>query len=307
MKRIAVIGVGYLGQHHARILSEFEDVELAGVVDSDIERARRIAALYRTRPYTDMRDVLPNVDAVSIVTPTVTHFELCKEAILAGKDVFLEKPITNSLDEAEELVRLSRERGRILQVGHLERYNPAYQKAKEFIKNPLYIIGERLSPFSGRGIDVEITFDLMIHDIDIVTDILRDRRLNSFSAYGYSLVTERIDFASARFDFSSIEGNNCQVHLLASRISRDKKRTHTVFCEDYVLTVDFMGQGLQRSIPKNGNLIFEDIPVEKKEPLREELRDFVECINSRRCPLVPAEDVLYPLSIVIDITNNIRR
>lgn len=307
MKRIAVIGVGYLGQHHARILSQFEDIELFGVVDSDITRAKEVATLYKTRPFRDYRDVLGEVDAVSIVTPTVTHFELCKEAILAGKDVFVEKPITNSLDEAEELVRLSKQRNRILQVGHLERYNPAYQKAKEFIKNPLYIIGERISPFSGRGIDVEITFDLMIHDIDIVTDILRDRRLNSFSAYGYSLVTERIDFASARFDFSSPDGNNCQVHLLASRISREKKRIHTVFCEDYILTVDFMGQTVQRSVPKNGGLIFEDIPVEKKEPLKEELRDFVECINSRRCPLVPGEDVLYPLSIAIDITNKIRR
>ncbi len=307
MKKVAVIGVGYLGQHHARILSESPDVELAGVVDSDIERARHIATLYRTRPYKDMRDVLPHVDAVSIVTPTVTHFELCKEAILAGKDVFVEKPITKSLDEAEELVRLSKEKGRILQVGHLERYNPAYQKAREFIKNPLYIIGERLSPFTGRGIDVEITFDLMIHDIDIIIDLLRDRRLNSFSAYGYSLVTDRIDFASARLDFSSPEGNNCQVDLLASRVSREKKRIHTVFCEGYVLIVDFMVQTLQKGLPKNGGLVFEDIPVEKKEPLKEELRDFVECINSRKCPLVPGEDVIYPLSIAIDITNKIRR
>lgn len=307
MKKIAVIGVGYLGQHHARILSQFEDVELFGVVDSDIERAKEIALLYKTRPFRDYRDLLGEVDAVSIVTPTVTHFEICREALIAGKDVFVEKPLTSNLEEAEELVRLSKERNQILQVGHLERYNPAYRAAKEFIKTPLYILSERLSPFSGRGTDVDITFDLMIHDIDIITDILRDKRLSSFEARGYSLVTSKIDFAGVRLDFRDENNRYCEVQLFASRISKEKKRTHTVYCKEHILIIDFMEQTLKRGIPREGFLIFEDIPVEKKEPLKEELRDFVNCINSRSCPLVPGEDVLYPLSIAIEITKKIRR
>lgn len=307
MKRIAVIGVGYLGQHHARILSQFEDVELFGVVDSDIERAKEIALLYKTRPFRDYREILGEIDAVSIVTPTVTHFEICKEALLSDKDVFVEKPITNNLEEAEELVRLSKVRNRILQVGHLERYNPAYRRAKEFIRNPLYILSERLSPFSGRGTDVDITFDLMIHDIDIITDILSDKRLSSLEAKGYSLVTDRIDFAGVMLDFRDEDNRYCEVQLFASRISKEKKRSHTVYCKDYVLVIDFMDQTLKRGVAERGVLKFEDIPVEKKEPLREELRDFIDCINSRGCPLVSGEDVLYPLSIVIDITKRLRR
>lgn len=307
MKKVAVIGVGYLGQHHARILSRFDDVELFGVVDSDIERAKEIAALYRTRAFRDYRDILGDVDAVSIVTPTVTHFHICKDALMAGKDVFVEKPLTSTVEEAQELVRLSKERNQILQVGHLERYNPAYQKAKELIKDPLYILSERLSPFSGRGTDVDITFDLMIHDIDIVVDILRYKRLSFFEATGYSFVTDKIDFAVARLNFLSDDGRNCDVQLFASRISKEKKRTHTLFCKDHILLIDFMEQTLKRGIPENGGIIFEDIEVEKKEPLNEELRDFVDCINSRRCPLVPGEDVLYPLSIVTAITKKLRR
>ncbi|MCX7793613.1 MAG: Gfo/Idh/MocA family oxidoreductase [Thermodesulfovibrionales bacterium] len=306
LKKVAVIGVGYLGQHHARILSEFQDVELSGVVDTDIDRAKEVAALYRTRAFRDYRDLLGDIDAVSIVTPTVTHFEICREALIAGKDVFVEKPLTVTIDEAEELVRLSKERNRILQVGHLERYNPAYQRAKEFIKDPLFILAERLSPFSGRGTDVDITFDLMIHDIDIIVDTLRHKRLNFLEANGYSLVTDKVDFAEARLVFNS-KSDSCEVQLIASRIAEEKKRTHTLYCKDYILVIDFMEQKLRRGVHENGKLIFEDIPVEKKEPLKEELRDFVDCINSRRCPLVPGEDVLYPLSIAIDMTKKLRR
>lgn len=308
MKKIAVIGVGYLGQHHARILREFQDVELAGVVDQNGERVEEIASLYKTKPYRDYRDVLEYVDAVSIVTPTTTHFQIAREALLAGKDVFVEKPLTDSLSDAEELVRLSKDRGRLLQVGHLERYNPAYQRAKEFIKGPLnLLIAERLSPFSGRGVDVDITFDLMIHDIDIVIDLLRiggnrTPEVKSLQAGGYRFITDHIDFAEARLDFG-----NSQAILLSSRISKEKRRTLTIYCDGMSLIVDFMSQTLTRSIPIREGVVFEEIPVEKKEPLREELRDFVDCINSRSCPLVSGDDVLYPLRLTIEITSKMRR
>ncbi len=308
LKKIAVIGVGYLGQHHARILKDFQDVELAAVVDQNIERAEEIASLYKTRPYRDYRDVLEHVDAVSIVTPTTTHFQIARDSLLAGKDVFVEKPLCGTLSEAEELVRLAKERGRLLQVGHLERYNPAYQRAKEFIKSPpRLLIAERLSPFSGRGIDVDITFDLMIHDLDIIVDIMKYAGLGSqkdcyFTSSGYRLMTDHIDFAEARLDFGA-----SQAILLASRVSKEKKRTLTLLCEEMELFVDFMNQTLMRAIPLKGELIFEEIPIEKREPLREELRDFVDCINLRRCPLVSGEDVLYPLRLTIEITKLLHR
>lgn len=301
MKRIGVIGVGYLGQHHARILREFEDIELYGVVDFDIERARHVAGLYGCKAFRDYRDILDRVDAVSIVTPTTTHYEIARSALSAGKDVFVEKPITHVLHEAEELVKIAKDKGRILQVGHLERYNPAYQKSRDYIGLPLFIIGERLSPFSGRGTDVDITFDLMIHDMDIIIDILRRQRVKEFRTSGHRLITERIDFATCWLDFE-----NTSVFLMASRVAMERKRTLTIFCRDYGIVIDFMNQSLKRFMNSGGAVLYEDIPVEKKEPLREELRDFVECINSRRCPLVSAEDVLYPLSLVIEITEHIK-
>ena len=302
MKRIGVIGVGYLGQHHARILHEFNDIELVGVADTDSDRSALIAGLYNCSAFSDYRELLSLVDAVTIVTPTVGHYEIAREALLRGKDVFIEKPITDKLEDAQELVALARDTGRILQVGHLERYNPAYQKAKERIsvsKPPSLIIGERLSPFTGRGIDVDITYDLMIHDLDIVLDILRGQEVRDIRAGGAKVLTGRLDFATCWIEFEKTK-----VILSSSRVSKEKRRSITVFCDGYCLIIDFMNQGL--SILKDGSKLIEDIPVEKKEPLREELRDFVDCIESRKCPLVPGEDALRPLSLAIEITDRIK-
>lgn len=303
MKRIGVIGVGYLGQHHVRILSEFKDVRLSGISDINLERAEEIGRLYGCPVFEDYRELLDRVDAVSIVTPTVTHFEISREALLREKDLFVEKPLTHDLAEAEELVRLAKEKKRILQVGHLERYNPAYRKAKEIIGDILYIIAERLSPFTGRGADVDITFDLMIHDLDLVVDLIGGEVIvGDLHSHGLSLVTDKIDFATVWLDFSVTK-----VLLFSSRISTDKRRTLTLFCNDYYLIADLMAQTLRRVRPAGqGRLISEDISVEKSEPLKEELRDFVDCINSRRPPLVSGEDILYPLSLAVKITEQIR-
>ncbi len=302
LKRIGVIGVGYLGQHHARILKEFNDVELVGVADTDSGRAALIAGLYNCSAFSDYRDLLPLVDAVTIVTPTVSHYEIARESLLKGKDVFIEKPITDKLEDAQTLVKMARDAGRILQVGHLERYNPAYQKAKELIPLsgvPSLIIGERLSPFTGRGTDVDITYDLMIHDLDIVLDILRGQEVKDIRASGATVLTGRLDFATCWIEFEKTK-----VILSSSRVSKEKRRTITVFHDGSCLILDFMNQGL--SIIKDGSQLVEEINIEKKEPLKEELRDFVECISSRKCPLVPGEDTLSPLSLVMEITDRIK-
>mgnify|MGYP001046037189 CR=1 FL=1 len=302
MKRIGVIGVGYLGQHHARILSKFEGIDFVGVADINYHRAEEIANLYNCSAFSDYRELLPLVDAVTIVTPTVSHYEIAREALLKGKDVFIEKPITDKLEDAQRLVKLARDVGRILQVGHLERYNPAYQRAKELIplsEVPSLIIGERLSPFTGRGTDVDITYDLMIHDLDIVLDILRGQEVKDIRASGATVLTGRLDFATCWIEFEKTK-----VILSSSRVSKEKRRTITVFRDGYCLIIDFMNQGL--SLIKDGSQLVEEINIEKKEPLKEELRDFVDCISSRKCPLVPGEDALRPLSLVMEVTDRIK-
>ncbi len=170
--RVGVIGVGYLGQHHARIYSELEDIELVALADTDEKRAITFAEKYGCKAFSDYREILPKVDALSIVTPTTSHHSIAIECLRAGKDILIEKPITENIKEADELIMEAEKHGCILQVGHLERYNSALLAASGMINEPRFIESERLSPFLGRGTDVDVTLDLMIHDADIVLAIM---------------------------------------------------------------------------------------------------------------------------------------
>lgn len=307
MIRVGVIGVGYLGQHHARIYSELGretgDIALTAVVDADKGRAEEIAQKYGGTAYADYRDMLGQVDALSIVTPTTMHHRIAMDCISAGKDLMIEKPITTTIEEAEEVIQASEQAGVIVQIGHLERFNPVMEALKPLLDHPTFLEAERVSPFLGRGTDVDITLDLMIHDIDIVLSLLEGNAVRSVTATGSRVLTGTIDFAKAWLGF---EGG---VHALftASRVAADKSRRLTVFQKDSYMIVDYQNLEIKRFFKGDGKLLNETITVERKEPLKEELKDFVACIGARSRPRVCAIKGRNALKVALQIGEKIKQ
>lgn len=295
--KVGVIGVGYLGQHHARIFSELEGVELVGVSDNDIRRANEISGAYGYRAFERYSDMVEQTDAVSIVTPTTTHYAIARECLGAGKDVFIEKPITENLEEARGLVAEAENRGLIMQVGHLERYNPAILAAEEMLDEPRFLEAERLSPFLGRGTDVDVTLDLMIHDIDLLLGIVKSA-VTDIRATGETVMTGRIDVAKAWLEFE----NGCKALVTASRLSKEKKRKLKIFQRDSYLSIDYQTQEVARYCKHGSEISYNVIRPEKKEPLREELRDFVHNVATREKPRVSGKEAAAALEIVLGIT-----
>ncbi|MCX7913500.1 MAG: Gfo/Idh/MocA family oxidoreductase [Thermodesulfovibrionales bacterium] len=306
MLKVGVIGVGYLGQHHARIFSELENVELVAVVDIDIHKTKSIAAKHKSIPYTNFREILDKVDAISIVTPTETHFEIALECLKAGKDIFIEKPITKTIKDSEILIEESERRGKIIQVGHIERFNPAVLKVYQYIEDPIFFEAERLSPFTGRGIDVDIILDLMIHDIDIILSILStngyDKKVKDLKAVAAKVLTDHFDVAKVWLDFSC----NIQASMTACRLSSGKSRKLKILQRNSHIILDYQNMGLKRFYKQNGEIVSDSIFVEKKEPLKEELKDFIECVITRRKPRVTAVDGLNALDLALQITREIK-
>jgi predicted dehydrogenase len=307
MVNVGVIGAGYLGQHHARIYAELDGVRLTAVVDTDGARADEIARRYGSTAFVDYRQVLDKVDAVSIVTPTSTHFEIGRDCIRAGKDVMIEKPLTALLSEADALVEEADKAGVIAQVGHLERFNPAVLAVYPLIDSPRFIEAERLSPFLGRGIDVDITLDLMIHDIDIILALLSHDQgavtVRDTKALVAQVLTGKIDLAKVWLEFST----GTQALLTASRLSPEKSRTLKIFQEASYLLVDYQQMDIKRFFTRNGQVSHETIHVDKCEPLREELKDFMECVVTRRGPVVSARDGRNALALALHIGEKFRR
>lgn len=307
MLKVGVVGVGYLGEHHARVFSELEDVKLVAVVDIDKSRTKSIAERYKSLPFFDFREILDEVDAVSIVTPTETHFEIAFECLKAGKDIFIEKPITTKIEEALKLIEESEKRDKIVQVGHIERFNPAVREVYQFIEEPIFFEAERLSPFTGRGVDVDIILDLMIHDIDIILSILDSKGMETeakdIKAVAAKVQTYQYDVAKAWLDF----GNSIQALMKASRLSSTKSRKIKILQRDSHIILDYQNMTIKRYYKKNGEIVTDTIPVEKKEPLKEELKDFVQCVIERRRPLVTAVDALRALRLAIRISEEIKR
>jgi len=232
--RVAVIGVGYLGNFHAEKYSRMDDVELVGVVDTDECRSKDIAAKYGTNPYTDYKELPGKVDAISIVVPTNEHFIISKYFLEKDIDVLIEKPMTTTLEEADELIRIAESRGRIIQVGHLERFNPAVVALRDIVKKPMFIESHRLSFYKGRGTDVSVVLDLMIHDIDIILNFVKSD-IKSIHASGVPVISGHVDIANARLEFS----NGCIANVTASRISTKNERKIRLFQKDSYVSVDF--------------------------------------------------------------------
>jgi predicted dehydrogenase len=299
--KVGVIGVGYLGQHHARIFSEIEGVELVCVCDMNMWRAQEISRAYGCSFFQTLPDMIGACDAVSIVTPTTTHYEVAMECLGAGRDVFIEKPITEDLSEARAIVDEAEKRGLILQVGHLERYNPAVIVAAELIKKPRFLEAERLSPFLGRGTDVDVTLDLMIHDIDILLSLVKSP-LEHFSATGESIVTGKVDVAKAWLEFE----NGCKALLTASRLSREKRRILKIFQKDSYVEVDYQKQEVGHYIKKGREISCNAISTENREPLKDELTDFIHNVVTRKRPQVSGREAAAALEIALKITAAIR-
>jgi len=300
--RIGVIGVGYLGQHHARIFAGLEDVELVGVSDANRARSEEIAATYGCASFDDWKELAGQCDAVSIVTPTTTHHKIALACLKAGKDVLIEKPITENLEEARELISEADAGNRILQVGHLERYNPGIVAAAELIHEPRFIEAERLSPFLGRGTDVDITLDLMIHDIDIVTGFVQSA-VKSISATGDRVLTGKIDAAKAWIEFE----NGCKALITASRLATEKVRRLKVHQKDTFISIDYQSQEVRKYFKDANGIAFDVIRPESREPLKEELKDFVSCVLGRSCPRVSGREATQALEIVLNINEMLKQ
>lgn len=299
-KRImaGVIGVGYLGQHHARIYSGLEDAELVGVADTDIERAGEIAGKYGTKAYKDYRDLIGKADALSIVVPTTLHYEIAMECLRSGKDIIVEKPITTTIAEADELIAEAERQEKILQVGHLERYNSGIMALSEMIDRPIFFESLRLSPFLNRSTDVDVTLDLMIHDIDIVLSLVSSP-VRSVKAIGFSSITDMIDEARAWVEFE----NGLAGFFTASRISEEKQRKLRVFQDSSYIELDYQNSSIKKFSHRGAQ---EDIKPEYREPLKEELKDFIRCVSNREAPRVSGVEGRDALRVVLEINSLVR-
>jgi len=303
--KVGVIGVGYLGLHHARIYSELGNVELTAV-DIVEEKANGFAKNYGCKSCYDYKQILNKVDALSIVTPTATHYSIAMDCLKAGKDILIEKPITENIEEADELINEAEKRGCVLQVGHLERYNPAVLAASGMINDPLFIESERLAPFlgkGGRGTDIDVTLDLMIHDVDIILSIVT-QPVNEIRAVGAKILTDKIDVAKAwlRFD------NGCTALATVSRLSPEKQRRLKVFQKDSYILIDYVNSEVKRYFRnEEGTISSHMIKPENKEPLKEEIKDFVRCIKTRERPKVSGIEGRNALHVVLEISKIIKR
>ena len=331
--KVAVLGVGGLGQHHARIYAEMEqagDVEFVGLYDPNLERAREIAEKNGVRALESMEAALEQADGVSIVTPTVTHHELASKFLKAGCHVLVEKPITDEADQAAELVQLAQENDRVLQVGHVERFNPVFDYLQSVAKEPRFIETHRLSPYPARSMDIGVVLDLMIHDLDIVLAFV-DSPVKEVDGVGVPVLSASEDIANARLKFE----NGCVANLTVSRVSPERMRKIRVFSggettsyvsldyqkqEGYIYRVaadsaeeSSLWQKLLHAkdsaiVSEFGGkkVVREPVPIAKDEPLKLELQHFVECVRERQTPKVSGEAGRQALEVALEITRQIQ-
>jgi predicted dehydrogenase len=307
--RAAVIGVGYLGRFHAQKYAEAAGCELVGVVDPDGAARQQVAAELRTRALSGHRELLGAVDAVSVVTPTPEHFPIARAFLESGAHVLVEKPITETPAEARELIGVAARAGRILQVGHLERFNAAILAAEPYLKSPNFLECNRMAPYRERGTDVNVVLDLMIHDIDIVQNIV-GAPLASIDAVGTPVFSEEIDIANARLRFA----NGCVANVTASRVSMKTERKLRIFEGDAYLSIDLQ-QKILTVIRKRAPgetpgplpVTIEEQSLEGGDALKAEIDSFLECIRTGRSPVVPGEAGLTALETAIRITEQVNR
>jgi predicted dehydrogenase len=331
--RVAVIGTGSLGKEHARIYAELagsaNGLQLTGVYDAQTAAAERVASKCRTRVWPSIEALVENADAVSLVTPTNTHYEIAKQILSAGKHVLVEKPMTETSSEAAELVDLSQRNRCILQVGHVERFNPTFKYMESVATEPRFIEAHRLSPYPNRSTDIGVVLDLMIHDLDVVLAFVKSPVVSA-DAVGIPVLSKSEDIANARLRFA----NGCVANLTASRVSAERLRKIRVFsggANTSYVSLDYRAQeGFIYRIAREGEeessllkkllhasnsaivsefggkkIVREPVPIEKDEPLKLELQSFIRCVREQATPIVSGESAKRALDLAVEITRQI--
>jgi predicted dehydrogenase len=308
--RVAVIGTGYLGRFHAEKYAHLEEAELVGVVDIEKERAQavaeKLAGAAKIETFSSYDEVIDKVDAVSIVTPTNTHLKIGKDFLSKGIHVLMEKPMALNSDEAEELLQAAKEGGAILQIGHLERFNGAVVALKERDISPMFIESHRLSGFPDRGTDVDVVLDLMIHDIDIILNLVNSE-VESVDASGVPIISTKVDIANARLNFK----NGCVANVTASRVSLEPMRRLRIFQRDAYISVDYAKQHISIST-KGANketgkveIATEELDIETKDSLNEEIKSFINSVREGKTPLVTGHDGKRALEVAQRIQSSV--
>lgn len=283
--RTAVIGVGHLGKYHARICAESPEIELKGVIDTDAETAKSVAELYDVPAFTSVDDIINDIDAAHVVVPTQAHFPVAQKLLNAGVHVLLEKPMTTTVEEADALLKQATEKDKVLQVGHVERFNPAIVGIKKVLTKPIFIEVHRLSPFNPRGTEVSVVLDLMIHDLDIILHLV-DGDVEKIDAVGVPVLTDKVDIANVRLAFT----NGCVANVTASRVSAERMRKIRFFQSDAYISLDYVAQNAKIFHREEWQIHDEEINFAGEQPLQSEIRSFVECIQKGERPQVSGED-----------------
>ncbi|MBS4039014.1 MAG: Gfo/Idh/MocA family oxidoreductase [Flavobacteriales bacterium] len=321
MLKIGVLGAGHLGKIHLRLLQQSSLFDLVGFYDPNAENAQKVAQEFGYHSFDSISELIHAVDVVDIVTPTLSHFDCAKEAIQAGKHVFLEKPISNTVAEAEELIALAKKHGVKGQVGHVERFNPAFTAVRDFIKNPMFIETHRLAEFNPRGTDVPVVLDLMIHDIDAILSVVQSE-VKNIHASGVAVISDSPDIANARIEFE----NGCVANITSSRISMKNMRKSRFFQKDAYISVDYLEKVseivrmqdapeqpgdfdmiLQNAEGVKKQIYFDHPKVEKNNAILDELETFAKAITDNSTPIVTLQDGTKALQVAYQIIESMQQ
>jgi predicted dehydrogenase len=298
--KVGIVGVGYLGMQHARIASYLEAAELKAVADIDFKKALEIGNRHGVNYYQNFEDMMDEIDAGIVATPTSEHFQIAMSLLQHGKHVLVEKPITETIEQAEQLVETARKNGLILQVGHLERFNPAVEAVENMISDPKFIEVQRLGSFSARSLDVDVVLDLMIHDLDIILALIKDE-VAVIRASGIHVLSEKIDIANARLEFKG----GCVATLTASRVHQGKVRKLRIFEPTSYYSIDYIDQEV-KVFPLSGRQTdIKTLKTKKEEPLKKEIENFLTCQVEGRQGKVSGEEGLRALRLAYDVLKEI--
>lgn len=321
MLKVGVIGAGHLGKIHLRLLQESSKYELVGFFDANRELATSIEKEFGYKSFKSEEELIASVEVIDVVTPTITHFGVAKKAITAGRHLFVEKPITSTYEEAEELIALAKHHKVKGQVGHVERFNPAFRAVADKIEKPMFIEAHRLAEFNPRGTDVPVVLDLMIHDIDVILSVVKSK-VKSIHASGVSVISETPDIANARIQFE----NGCVANLTASRISLKNMRKARFFQRDAYISVDFLERKCEvvkmKDVPENPDdfamilqnaegvkkqIYFDNPKIEEQNAILEELETFADAIQNNTTPVVTLEQGAEALRVANQVIESFRK
>jgi predicted dehydrogenase len=299
--RVGIVGVGYLGTQHARILSYLEEADLQAVADIDFQKALQIGNRHGVRYFENYEDMIDEIDAAVVATDTSAHFQVSENLLRHGKHVLVEKPITETVAQGERLVELAAKKNLILQVGHLERFNPAVEAVENLISDPRFIEVQRLGSFSARSLDIDVVLDLMIHDLDIILALIKDEVV-AIKSSGIHVVSEKTDIANARLEFKS----GCVATLTASRVHQGKVRKLRIFEPTSYYSIDYIDQEV-KVFPLDGRQTdIKTLKIQKDEPLKKELKNFLDCVETGKRTKVTGEEGLRALKLAYDVIRESR-